>query len=155
MATHFGKNPVKGGRPPSDKRQAIRGKGVSRWAVLSEGLLEDEEGLFLFILSMSAILIKMYVNKYKMPIDREIAPEASIHAICDIEEYARRGRSWVWFSPPNLPIRAAAIRAKDKGPESETENKDQIIIIGPIFCKVERIKQLIQEIPCIDWGNQK
>lgn len=56
-ATHLGKKPVKGGSPPRERRQAIREKGMSRWAVFNEVLLEDKVELWLLIFNMRAVLI--------------------------------------------------------------------------------------------------
>lgn len=73
----------------------------------------------------------------------------------DIDENANILRRCDWFNPPNLPSKAALIirgRTKSGIGRGIRYNK---INIGPTFCHVLKIAQLIHEIPSITWGIQK
>lgn len=72
-----------------------------------------------------------------------------------MEEYAKRGRIWVWFNPPNPPIivlRQATIRIV-----GEDENLGVKVMIdnGIIFCQVSNTRQIGHLIAFITWGSQK
>lgn len=72
-----------------------------------------------------------------------------------IEEYARRGRSCVWFIPPIPPINAP--KAPRYRGIKERWNRGMYIIsqIGIIFCQVARIRHCGQLRLAITFGSQK
>lgn len=72
-----------------------------------------------------------------------------------IEEYARSGRSCVWFIPPSPPIIAPNI-PKYSG-VSGYENRGILIKsqIGIIFCHVVSVRHIIHLSPDITLGSQK
>lgn len=80
----------------------------------------------------------------------------TIHPICPIDEYAKRGRKWVWFIPIIPPINAFILAVII----IIVDNWDFILSIinrlrGASFCHVERIKQFIQDSDAITEGYQK
>lgn len=59
-----------------------------------------------------------------------------------IEEYARRGRIWVWFNPPIPPTKALSPAVAIRTGDEEKEGEKVIILRGIIFCHVKRIRQI-------------
>lgn len=80
---------------------------------------------------------------------------ANIQPICPTDEYAKRGRSWVWLIPPTPPTNLP----------NDATNKIKVvwarmflyikIVIGAIFCHVDRSIHNGHEILLITKGNQK
>lgn len=73
----------------------------------------------------------------------------------DIEENANKGRSWDWFSPPSLPTKALRGKSHHIGGAAIEAIMITSANIGPSFCQIVMIRQLIQEAACMACGNQK
>ena len=77
-----------------------------------------------------------------------------IHLIWPIDEYARRGRSWVWFKPPKAltsrPIKMIGIISVLLSVEEKIR-----IVMGAIFCHVAKIRHKGQLRAAIIGGSQK
>lgn len=75
--------------------------------------------------------------------------------MCPTEEYAKRGRIWVWFSPP-IPPTSAFNEATKKINEDWIEEEDIIKTkSGTTFCQVAKIRHMGQLMEFITEGNQK
>ena len=74
-------------------------------------------------------------------VDRDM--DASIHAIWEMDEYAKRGRIWVWLIPPIAPIMAFTkiiLVISSIGQEvAMFDNMNS----GGIFCQVLKIKSIL------------
>lgn len=80
---------------------------------------------------------------------------ASIHPMCPIEEYAIRGRIWVWFKPPSPPVSVDSAPNIISAGVDVGARRHEISAIGPIFCHVERRMQRGHLSVFITRGNQK
>jgi hypothetical protein len=77
----------------------------------------------------------------------------NIQDIWPIEEYAIKGRNFVWLIPPiELINKDSNIRIKNN---LDLLNIKIIRVKGANFCQVDKIKQINQFIDCITDGNQK
>lgn len=72
-----------------------------------------------------------------------------------IEEYARILRSWVWFSPPQLPTRIDKIEKVRRTFTFTTGKIWYIIEIGASFCHVRRSRPDVRVVPWVTSGTQK
>lgn len=111
MISHLGRNPVRGGNPPSDK-------SIRQVSAASVGDLVQAEArvivfveLILFKVKKVAEVMIMYVVKAIRVIWGAIWDTNTIHPKWAIDEYARTLRSWVWLRPPHPPTRVE-VRAK-------------------------------------------
>lgn len=79
-----------------------------------------------------------------------------IHPICLIDEYASKGRIWVWFRPPRDPTKtflvAITVIRRSVWFIDEYINRR---INGVNFCQVDRVKHKIHGREFITEGNQK
>lgn len=71
-----------------------------------------------------------------------------------IDEYARRGRSWVWLRPPQAPKRLLAIASSMMRVRWEMWSVLAQSPRGASFCQVIRRSPMGQGIPAITAGNQ-
>lgn len=106
--SHFGRNPVSGGRPPKDRRI----KGVTAVMI---GIFVQEEARALMLVALFSFktrniekVMTKYVIKARSVREGENWTTRTIHPRCAIEEYAKIFRSCVWFKPPQPPIRVDA-----------------------------------------------
>lgn len=103
--SHLGINPVRGGRPPRDRR--IRGVRAVRAGVLAQEVARELIVVALFSLKVRNVdrVITRYVIRARRVRVGENCRIRIIHPRWAIEEYAKIFRSCVWFSPPQPPIR--------------------------------------------------
>lgn len=80
---------------------------------------------------------------------------AIIQPMWVIEEYARILRSWVWFSPPQLPAIMDKIERVRRRFTFSDEEIWYIIEIGANFCHVRRSRPDIRGVPWVTSGTQK
>lgn len=78
-----------------------------------------------------------------------------IQPIWPIEEYAKIGRSWVWFKPIRPPKSALAPEIYATGSIILFDKEDNIRIIGEIFWIVDNTQHIFHLILFITIGNQK
>lgn len=101
--SHLGMNPVRGGRPPKDKR--TRGVMAARMGVFVHAVARELIVVVSFSLKTRNVVnvIRKYVMKVRRVREGENCRIKIIQPRCAIEEYARILRSWVWFRPPHPP----------------------------------------------------
>lgn len=107
ITNNFGINPVSGGTPANDNiRIAIANISVvlflnSMWRVLIVFVL-----IVLIIIKIGSTIIEYMMKYIVQNVYLLMANIDVIHPICPIDEYASRGRKWVWFIPNIPPINA-------------------------------------------------
>lgn len=101
--SHFGINPVSGGRPPRDSRAKVA------VAVRRGDLDQLMASVLIFVVDVNlnvkkvVAVIIMYMVRARMVSCGFSWAIIIIHPRWAMEEYARIFRSWVWFSPPQPP----------------------------------------------------
>ena len=99
--------------------------------------------------------ISIYAEKQNIANDGETIAHAIVHPICLIEEQARRGRIWAWFSPP-IPPTITLIAEIEAMMECEEGSMRRISrSIGATFKIVDKIQHINHGIQTIIEGNQK
>lgn len=154
---NFGINPVSGGTPASDSiRIAMQNTNTILFLnKLCRVLIVFE--LIVFIIMKIGNTIIEYIIKYTMQkVYLLIASIDVIHPMWPIDEYASRGRKWVWFIPSTPPIKAfnpavIIINLLDWILYKVIISSDS----GANFCHVDKIIQFIHDNDAITEGYQK
>ncbi len=106
--SHFGINPVSGGRPPRERRmRGVRAVSVGVFAQEVASVLMLVDLLILNTRNVENVITK-YVRRVRRVREGENCRTRIIQPRWAIEEYARILRSWVWFRPPHPPTRVDA-----------------------------------------------
>lgn len=80
---------------------------------------------------------------------------AIIHPMWVIEEYARILRSWVWFSPPQLPTMMDRVEKVRRTFVFAAGKIWYMIDMGASFCHVRRSRPDVRVVPWVTSGTQK
>lgn len=152
--SHLGINPVRGGRPPKDRR--IRGVMVARMGIFAHAVARELMVVVSFSLKTRKVVnvIRKYVRRVSRVREGENCRIRIIQPRCAMEEYARIFRSWVWFRPPQPPTSVERIprvirRGELVGWIWRRRAK------GASFCHVERMRPVVRLSPCSTSGSQR
>ena len=149
--------PVSGGTPANDNiKIAIANTNTVLFLNKLCSVLIVFELIVFIIIKIGNTIIE-YIIKYIMQnVYLLIANIDVIHPMCPIDEYAKRGRRWVWFIPSTPPTNALIpaviiISVLDWVLYRVIIRSDK----GASFCQVDRIMQFVHDNDAITDGYQK
>lgn len=150
-------NPVSGGTPANDNiRIAMTSTRVVLFLNKLCRVLIVLELIVFIIIKIGRTIIE-YIMKYIMQNMCLLIDNIDvIHPMCPIDEYAKRGRRWVWFIPKAPPINALIpaviiINVLDCVLYSVIIRRES----GASFCHVDKIMQFVHDKDAITDGYQK